>query len=200
MGETDAQETVGEPGVTVDFASSADAVSFLFREHNRALVRYLSARLRSEQEAKEVAQEAYVRLLQLPNPGKASILRAYLFRTAANLAIDRLRHRTVRDRVEKQTQVIEGADIARQQHDDPVQLLVARERTEELLGFLLELPVKCQTVFSLHRFDGMPQRGVAAQLGFSERMVRRYVTYAMVYCQLRSEGMPADQVRERVTL
>ncbi len=50
--------------VPAPFASGADAVSHLFREHNRVLVGYLTGRLRSEQEAKEVAQEAYVRLLQ----------------------------------------------------------------------------------------------------------------------------------------
>jgi hypothetical protein len=38
------------------------------------------------------------------------------------------------------------------------------------------------------------------RLGFSERMVRRYVTYAMVYCHLRLEGMAADQARRTVSL
>ena len=38
----------------------AEAVAQLFREHNRSLVSYLAMRLRSLQEAKEVAQEAYV--------------------------------------------------------------------------------------------------------------------------------------------
>ena len=38
--------------------SSAAALARLFRDHNRVLVAYLSVRLHSEQEAKEVAQEA----------------------------------------------------------------------------------------------------------------------------------------------
>ena len=37
----------------------------LFEEHNRTLIGFLRARLRSEAEARDVAQEAYVRLLQL---------------------------------------------------------------------------------------------------------------------------------------
>src|SRR3546814_16035044 len=36
----------------------------LFREHNASLVLLLRARLRSDQEAWDVAQEAYVRMLQ----------------------------------------------------------------------------------------------------------------------------------------
>jgi DNA-directed RNA polymerase specialized sigma24 family protein len=69
----------------------AARVAELFREHNCTLVSFLKARLQSEQDAREVAQEAYVRLLQIDRPGAVSFLRSYLFRTAENLAIDRLR-------------------------------------------------------------------------------------------------------------
>jgi DNA-directed RNA polymerase specialized sigma24 family protein len=44
--------------------SRTDAAERLFREQNGALVAYLTSRLRSVQEANEVAQEALVRLLQ----------------------------------------------------------------------------------------------------------------------------------------
>jgi RNA polymerase sigma-70 factor (ECF subfamily) len=172
----------------------------LFREHNRVLVAYLTARLRSEQEAREVAQEAYVRLLQLHEPGTPSLLRAYLFKTATNLAIDRLRHRSVRQRAEEQQELFAELDPTSNQLDDPAAQLLAREQTEQLLGYLQELPVKCQHVFKLHRLEEVPQREVAARLGFSERMVRRYVTYAMVYCHLRLQGMTPDQVRQKVSL
>src|SRR6266853_5926060 len=75
--------------------SRAALVERLFREHNEALIRFLTARLRSYQDAREVAQEAYVRLLSLDQPGAVSYLRAFLFKTAANIAIDRRRrHQT----------------------------------------------------------------------------------------------------------
>jgi RNA polymerase sigma-70 factor (ECF subfamily) len=69
----------------------------LFDEHNRTLIGFLRARLRSEAEARDVAQEAYVRLLELESLNAVGFLRSYLFRVAANLAVDRLRHRTVRE-------------------------------------------------------------------------------------------------------
>jgi len=181
--------------------ATATAVSQLFREHNRLLVGYLAVRLRSEQEAKEVAQEAYVRLLQLKEPGDPVLLRAYLFKIATHLAIDRLRHRTVRHRAEEQGMLLPvEVDTSNRESDDPARQLLAREQASQLLGYLQELPVKCQRVFSLHRLDGVPQREVARRLRCSERMVRRYVTYAMLYCSLRSEGVAADQVRRKVSL
>lgn len=180
--------------------STHTAVSQLFREHNRMLVRYLTVRLQSVQEAKEVAQESYARLLQLPQPGAPGLLRAYLFKTATNLAIDRLRHRKIHRRAEEQPALLSELTATPEDWGDPAEQLLAREQAEQLLGYLQELPPKCQRVFDLHRFEGMPQHAVAARLGFSERMVRRYVTYAMVYCHLRLQGMTVDQVRRKVSL
>ncbi len=200
MADTDEQQAAPCDKATALLESSTAAVSQLFREHNRVLVGYLTVRLRSEHEAKEVAQEAYVRLLQLQKPATPSLLRAYLFKTATNLAIDRLRHRSVRHRAEEHAELFADPAATRSELDDPAKQLLVRERADQLLGYLQELPIKCQHVFNLHRLEGVPQREVARRLDFSERMVRRYVTYAMVYCHLRSDGMPPNQVRQKVSL
>ena len=51
-------------------------IEALFREHNETLLRFLRARLSSEADAVEAAQEAYVRLLQLDTV-EPTYLRAY---------------------------------------------------------------------------------------------------------------------------
>jgi RNA polymerase sigma factor (sigma-70 family) len=200
MEDADRQQPMLCDEVESHMESTAVAVSELFREHNRMLVGYLRSRLGSEQEATEVAQEAYVRVLQLHEPGAPGLLRAYLFKTAANLAVDRLRHRRVRQRSEEQPQLFEELNPTGGELDDPAEQLLAREQADQLLRILQELPVKCQQVMNLHRFEGASQRDVSLRLGISERMVRRYVTYAMVYCRLRLDGMAVDEVRKRVTL
>jgi RNA polymerase sigma factor (sigma-70 family) len=200
MEDADRQQPMLCDEVESHMESTAVAVSELFREHNRMLVGYLRSRLGSEQEATEVAQEAYVRVLQLHEPGAPGLLRAYLFKTAANLAVDRLRHRRVRQRSEEQPQLFEELNPTGGELDDPAEQLLEREQADQLLRILQELPVKCQQVMNLHRFEGASQRDVSLRLGISERMVRRYVTYAMVYCRLRLDGMAVDEVRKRVTL
>lgn len=199
MADAEQQRTALLKKGSMPSASTRAAVSQLFREHNRMLVRYLTARLQSVQEAREVAQESYARLLQLPQPGAPNLLRAYLFKTATNLAIDRLRHRKIQRRTEEQPALLSELTTAPGDWGDPAEQLLAREQVEQLLGYLQELPTKCQRVFDLHRLEGLPQHAVAVRLGFSERMVRRYVTYAMVYCHLRLQGMTADQVRRKVS-
>lgn len=200
MASADKQQAAPCEEAAVGLDSTASAVSQLFRDYNRMLVVYLTSRLRSEQEAREVAQEAYVRLLQLQDPATSGLLRAYLFKTATNLAIDRLRHRRVQRQVEEQPELFENLTPAGAEFDDPAKQLIEREQTAQLLGYLEELPSKCQQAFNLHRLEGISQSEVARRLGFSERMVRRYVTYAMVYCRLRLDGIAGDQVRQRVSL
>src|ERR1700761_8631609 len=71
----------------------------LYSEHNQALIRFLMTRVDSEQEAQDVAHEAYVRMLQLDTRGAVSYLSAYLFKTAANIAIDRIRRTQTGERI-----------------------------------------------------------------------------------------------------
>src|SRR5688572_6852549 len=84
-------------GETSAAAERLALVKRLFQEHNRTLINFLHARLHCEQEARDIAQEAYVRLLQLDSSGAISFLRSYLFRIAENLAVDRIRERRARE-------------------------------------------------------------------------------------------------------
>jgi RNA polymerase sigma factor (sigma-70 family) len=169
-------------------------VAELFRKHNRALVSLLAARMHSVEEAKEVAQEAYVKLLQLDRPGTVSLLQAYLFRTACNLALDRMRQRTVRTRL-----LHEHAAELFEETSRPDELLEARALVDDELRLLQvslnELPEKCRRTFLLYRLDGLDQQTLARRVGITERMVRYYVAYAMKYCRLRMGGVSAAEAR-----
>jgi RNA polymerase sigma factor (sigma-70 family) len=162
----------------------AAAIGRLFREHNRKLVGFLAARLRNEQEAKEVAQEAYVKLLQLEaRPGAVSYLRSYLFRVAENLATDRLRQRQVRSRLD---QLESGDDLFEDAHAE--RAAIAAQEVAMLKRAVSELPQTCREVFVLHKLADRPIAEAAALAGLKERMARRYVRRALVYICLRCEG------------
>src|SRR5688572_19314154 len=117
----------------------ATLVERLFREHNEALVRFLFARLRSQQAAREVAQEAYVRLLSLDEPGAVSYLRAFLFKTAANLAVDRLRRNDVRTRAAEATLFSQLSDPC-----TPERQLAAKQSIERLNRLVAAMPASCR--------------------------------------------------------
>ena len=174
-------------------AERAGAVSRLFREHNRVLVGFLAARLQNEHEAQEVAQEAYVKLLQLERTGAVSFLRAYLFRVAENLAVDRLRHRGCQVRHEQIESLEECLD-----HSPLENEAAARQELDVLQQALGELPSNCARAFRMHRLEERPQAEVATVLGVTERMVRKYITQALIYTRLRLDGLSAESARARL--
>ena len=175
-----------------DAASRAAEVSRLFKEHNRTLVLYLASRFKDVQSAREVAQEAYVRLLQLESTGTVSFLRAYLFKVAGNIAIDRLRQQKTRSRL-NQPEELDDTFF----EPSPERTLIAREELAQLGRLLAELPEKYQRAFRLHRLEDHSFADIAGHMGIKERMVRRYVTNTLVYLRLRREGVSsADSWRQ----
>ena len=159
--------------------SRSALVERLFRDHNEALIRFLRSRVGSRNEALEVAQEAYVRLLSLDEPGAVSYLRAFLFKTAANIAIDRRRRDQSYDKFagggQLFTQFSEERTPERQ---------VAAEQTLRHLGSLIEsMPAKCQASFVMSQIHGLDAATIAGQLGITDSMVRKYVVRALLHCR-----------------
>jgi len=152
----------------------------LFREHNEALVRFLMTRLRSSHEAREVAQEAYVRLLSLHEPGAVSYLRAFLYKTAANLATDRIRRSGVHARASDTPLFHDFIDAL-----SPERHLSGEQELRRIERLVQELPSKCRQAFVLNRFYGMEFADIARTMGLKERMVRTYVVRALLYCRSR---------------
>jgi len=179
-----------------DGATRAEIVNRLFREHNQALVSLLTLQLKSVHDAKEIAQESYVRLLQLDRPGAASLLRAYLFRIASNLAVDRLRQRNVRHRsaAAVEAELFEELTV----RDDPERRTLAAEELGFVNRCLEELTPSAQRAFYLHRVQGMSVIEIAAELKVTERMVRHHLTRALMYCQLRLRGASREEALERL--
>ena len=156
----------------------------LFREHNDSLIRFVFARLHSESEAHEIVQEAYVRLLKLDEPDAVSYLRAFMYRTAANLVQDRLKQRQRRNEL-RQLLVFEAPE-PRPEVDLAVD---ADEALAIIRRAIREMPPKCQTAFLLHRVHDVPVAEVAQRMSLSVRMVRLYIARALAHCRERLDGL-----------
>lgn len=176
----------------VEDGARAGVVRQLFEDHNRKLIRFLLARLQNEQDALEVAQEAYVQLLQLEKPGNVSLLEAYLFKIARNIAIDRVRRRRVR------AEHAQDAATHSLFESGVEEEYLAGEDLKVFWTAVRELPDKCRKAFVATKFQDLPAEDIAPQLGISPRMVRKYVVHALVYCRLRLDGVPADEARSRM--
>ena len=177
------------PGMSEEPGAPASAVERLFREHNEALLRFLALRLGSQQEAKEVAQEAYVKLLSLQEPGAISFLRTFLFTIAANLATDRVRAR--------QRRSFTGSllfEEFRSGLPSPEQQLAGEQELDIVQRLIAELPPKCRRAFLLQRINGLSTAAIAAQMGLSERMVRHHILRAVAFCRAGLDAATAKAV------
>lgn len=185
---TGAADPLSDDGLEANRASIAQ----LYREHNQALLRFLRLRVDSDQEALEVAQEAYVRMLQLGSSRAVSFLSSYLFRTAANIAIDRRRKKSLAVRLDK-----EAAEHQAAAAPTPDIIMQAREELALIGRFIEELPPKCRAAFYLHRLDELSPVDIAAQLQVTPRMVHHYLVRALVHVRTRLDHVSGSKSREQ---
>ncbi len=172
--------------VPTDAASRCASVERLFREHNATLLRYLMAQLRSEQEAKDVAQEAYVRLLQLDARQAQAVNHppAFLYKTPGNLAIDRLRTRQIAARA-SQVGFFEPTSRA----VSPDTEVAAAEELDIIEQCLRELPAKYRQAFFLSRCHGLSCADIARHMHIATRTVRFYVAESVGHCRSRVDRL-----------
>jgi RNA polymerase sigma factor (sigma-70 family) len=167
------------PDTTLD----GPTVERLFVAHNAALLRFIAAKVGSEQEAKEIAQEAYVHLLRLDHPEAVSYLRAFLFKTAANLAVDRLRQRG------RRTHVTAGPGVDFGVFElTPERQICGEEALSVMRTAVSELPPKCRLAFVLRHSSGLSIDEIAERMEMGECMVRRYLARGLEYVRQRLDA------------
>ncbi len=148
----------------------SEFIASLFEQQATPLVKYLTARFKNVDEAKEVAQEAWLRIFRLEHPEELENAKAFLFQTASNLSIDRIR----RANLERKHNL--HGDEATRSVEDTVEIQQTLHRIETAL---FELPTKCRQAFVMHRHNNLSYPVIAEQLGVSTSMVEKYIIQAL---------------------
>lgn len=157
-----------------DLRARCDA---LFREHNDALVRAVYSRVHSWEEATEVVQEAYVRVFRLNNPPPINFLRAYLYKTAFNLASDS-RGRQNRRQQREESVYTEVYRERERENPTPERLCLDDEMRAHLQDAVNQLPPKARMAFTLVELEGQTVREAAVAMNISEMAVYQLINRA----------------------
>lgn len=153
-----------------------DHVERLFREHHNSLYRYL-ARLARPEDAAELAQETYYRLLRLSTSVKLEAAsRGLLFHIATNLARDH-RRRQISHHAEQHSDLDEQA-IA-EGPLGPFEQLASEQTFSMIEDSIQNLPPETCKVFLMHRVHGLSYPQIAKSINISTRTVARRMADAL---------------------
>lgn len=159
-------------------APSAHPLIATYSEMREALERFFRARTGPSGDVDDLLQDLYIKVAGLPAKTEVRDPRAYLYRLASNLVMDRwrsARRSAARDgawrMVSHNIGGLEDVDDAPSAED----VVASRDRFARLLATLSRLPPKTQTVFRMHKFEGLSYAEVADRLGISRSSVEKHM-------------------------
>ena len=175
MPTTDESRLIGEAQ-----RGSGAAFEELVRRHDRRVLGWALRLVRSEEEARDVYQEVFLRVFQaLPRFRHECRFESWLFRIVSNVCTDRVRRAAARAegapawsaRTDQQGTAAEA--VADERPDgDPERALQRRELRRRIDAAVDTLPARERLVFELRHGEGMRLRDIAEILETSEDTVK----------------------------
>ena len=164
-------------------ARRAALIGALFTRYRRSLLWYLTRLIRNRDDAEDIAQEAFARLLGVPHlEADAGRARNYLFATATNLARDNYRRRTAR----AESAHVPLDDLQLEATDPKPERLIDGERGCRVVeGALRDLPARSRQAFVLYVHEQMTYERIALMLGVSKKTIERDVALTVALCRSR---------------
>ncbi len=140
-------------------------------------------RVQSYAEAEDLTQEVFARLLV--GKGTTDQPDVYVFRTAQNLLVDRVRKLVVRQRYRETalTEPERDFDVL-----DPHTITASREEMAVFLSALATLPERTRTMFILYRLEHLSQDDIAATFGISTSAVKQQIAKATALLTKQMQG------------
>lgn len=149
----------------------------VFLESRHELERSVRRRVRPPELAADIVQDVYLRWrgVRTEFPDRAEA-RAYLFRIAANLAID---HHKIEGR--RQEILASAEPLNSLFADSPESSALAADHARQIEAALSELPKHCRQILILSRLHGMTHKEIAERLGVSTSLVEKYAIRALMH-------------------
>jgi RNA polymerase sigma factor (sigma-70 family) len=164
-----------DPIGSLDGPPDGPDFDLLYRNHAPRLRRRLCARVKSHDEANDLVQDAFARLLGARSLSSVRDPGAFLNRIVRNLLIDRSRRLSTRS---PHVSIGVEAEVAvAPDQGQAIEVEQMRQRYREVVALL---PPRTREVFILHRVDGIGYKEIAARLDISVRTVEWHMAQALI--------------------
>lgn len=147
------------------------------RNHD-ALIRFLRQRLNVSDDAHDVAQETYIRMLRYGDLSTVKSPVALLFRVALNVLTDF--HRSRRSRERRHTCNLSEAQLISETSAE--REATAAQTLELLTQAVMRLTPRCREIFVQSRVSCMTNAELASHHGLSIKAVEKHIRYARAEC------------------
>jgi RNA polymerase sigma-70 factor (ECF subfamily) len=165
-------------------AQAGDRAAFdvLVHRYDRDVLRLVLRVVRSPEEARDVYQEAFLRIYRnLHRFRLDSSFYTWIYRVVTNVCLDHLRRR--RSRPEDQAPAFPAADAGQTQPPDffesredmqanPERLLLGQEIGERIDAAVAQLSPRERMIFEMKHYQGLKLRAIGEALGTSEETVK----------------------------
>lgn len=153
------------------------AVESLYRDHHSWLRNWILSRLNCQEQAAELAQDTFVRLIQQRKAEQLREPKAYLSTLARGLIIDKLRRRSLEvaylEALALQPEPVQICEMTR------ASLIETLVQIDQLLD---EMTERSREIFLLAQFEGLSYVAISKQLGVSVNTVRKHFVRALSHC------------------
>ena len=145
------------------------------------LHRYLRSKVSCEEDARDIAQEACLKMLQASSKAKdIRYPKAYLYRIAHHL----LYHHYASPN-ESSEAAVTDVDQLHSDDDGTEELTIDILRREQINKSMRELSAKCQTALVLRWREGLRVAEIAEHMNLSQAMVRKYLATGLAHFRKR---------------
>jgi RNA polymerase sigma factor (sigma-70 family) len=165
-------------------------LSSIFPEMRPALLRFLTSRGASPEEAEDILQDVQIKLLG-ETAGPIAQPRAYLYKMVNNHFL--VHRRTAERRSRREEDWVDAHGSGGEIDDQPSieTELAARQQVAILQRVLDAMPERTRMIFRRFRIEGETQRVIAAELGISVSAIEKHL--ARAYKEISAAKLRLDE-------
>ncbi|HEV2563227.1 MAG TPA: RNA polymerase sigma factor [Rhizomicrobium sp.] len=137
-----------------------------------ALTQFLQHNWRNRGDIEDLLQEVYMRIFEAAQTQIPERPKAFVFTTARNLLIDRVRREQIIP-----IEAVADLDALNVAMDapGPDRNAIARDELRRLQAALDRLPPRCRQAVILRQVDGLSRKQIASRMGIGEETVKEYL-------------------------
>ena len=156
-------------------------VEQLFDQHAQALRLFLRGRSVPSDQAEDVVQELFARLMGVARleekmSDSTGSSRSYILTMANNLLVNRQRKQQLRNAYAAALQEIDGEQMDER---TPERIVAAQLDLEAMKAAIMAMPLNWRVAFILQRFRNMSYEEIALHMGVQVKQVDNYIVRAM---------------------